>query len=140
MKTRSEFAQVGIHAGAAGAQTQITIKLNPTIQNQLGLVDAAIQSPPIIRLVPKLSDSPPKVSYLREGVVVNGPELKDTQNSASRCEGQITLQSGGRIFETVNCISGIAPIHSIGLITVVVVVVSITVIDLCRCSEGNCQN
>ncbi len=77
MEIRSEIAQIRVHSGATCAQTQITIKLNSAVQDKLCFIGAAIRVKPIIRTIPQLSDRPPKVPYLRNGVVVDSSKLED---------------------------------------------------------------
>src|SRR6266404_9490458 len=138
MEIRSELTQVLVHSGAAGAQTKITIEMNPAVQNHLCLVDAAILITPV-SIVSQLSDRTPKVSYLRNGVAVNGPELEDAQDSAAGREVHVILQAGAQALKSIDDDAGILPIHPIVTSLVVVTIVLVT-IDLRRCSERNCQN
>jgi hypothetical protein len=133
MKIRSEVAEVGIHSRAAGAQSQIAIKLNTSIQNALGFVCATAEVAPIGRVASQLSHRAPKVANLREPFVVNGPELEDAEDSASRRRIQVILQTHTRIFETHNGVSHVAAIHAVVLIliTIIVAIIGPVTIDLC---------
>src|SRR5437868_12838099 len=83
LQIRSDVGQVGIYIRSVSSQSQITIKLNASIENRARLVYAAVQIKSATRTRSQVSHCASKVAYLSCSVAVDGSKRKETaQNSA----------------------------------------------------------